>query len=297
MSPAYRCPSSLTAAFDAGYRFFDTAEIYGPFEDPHLNERVVGEALAGVRDEVQILTKFGIRFAPSDGTGTHPIVPDTRPAGIRASVEGSLRRLRTDHIDVYLQHRQDPAVPAEDVAGVMNELITEGKILGWGLSEVDESTLRRAQTATPVAAIENRLSMMARWHEPLLPVAEELGAQFIAFSPLANGLLTDTVGANASFGDGDYRAVMPQFRDYGANAELLALVRRLAAVHDATPAQLSLAWVMAKGAVPIPGSRKPERLRENLAATDIVLTADEVADIDAALDVTAVSEVFGGTKS
>lgn len=124
-------------------------------------------------------------------------------------------------------------------------------------------------------------------------VGGELGAQFIALSPLANGLLTDTVGANASFGDGDYRAVMPQFRDYGANAELLALVRRLAAVHDATPAQLSLAWVMAKGAVPIPGSRKPERLRENLAATDFVLTADGVADIDA----TAMSEVFGGTKS
>lgn len=212
-----------------------------------------------------------------------------------------LRRLGTDHIDLYYQHRMDPKVPIEEVAGVMAELIKEGKILHWGLSEATEGTIRRAHSVCPVEAIQNRYSMMARWHEKLFPVLEELKIGYVAFSPLANGFLSGQYQKNARFEAGtDYRSVMPQFTPEGVeqNRELLELLNRLAEEKNATPAQISLAWMLCKKPyiVPIPGTRKTERMRENAAAAKIRLTAQEVAALDQALDSMEMSEVFGGTR-
>lgn len=197
----------LQKAVDTGYTFFDTAEVYGTPDNPHHNEELLGEALKPVRNNVVIATKFGLSFDTSSGQVPYPLVPDSRPEVIRKAVEGSLRRLQTDHIDLYYQHRQDANVPVEEVAGVMADLIKEGKILGWGLSEVDESVIRRAHAVTPVTAVQNRYSMMARWHERLFPTLDELGIGFVAFSPLANGLLSDRYNAASTFDNTtDYRA-------------------------------------------------------------------------------------------
>jgi aryl-alcohol dehydrogenase-like predicted oxidoreductase len=214
-------------------------------------------------------------------------------------VEGSLRRLQTDRIDLYYQHRADPDVPIEDVAGTIADLMHEGKILHWGLSEANEQDIRRAHAVCPLTAIENRYSMMARWHERLFPFLEVLGIGFVAFSPLANGFLTDTVTKGTHFDAAtDYRAFMPQFRDYDANAQLLALIRRFAEEKDASPAQISLAWMLRKRPyiVPIPGTRKESRLRENADASEVKLTDAEFTEIDHALHHTPMSEVFGGSK-
>ena len=290
----------IRGAYDMGYTFFDTAEVYGTADDPHVNERIVGRALESVRGNVKITTKFGLHFDLESGIVPYPLVPDARPETIRRSVEESLRRLRTDHIDLYLQHRIDPSVEPETVAGVMGDLIKEGKILHWGISEANEDYLRRAHAVCPVTAIQNRYSMMARHHEALFPVLEELGIGFIAFSPMANGFLTGRYGKGEHFDAGtDYRAGMPQFTDEAVekNRELLALLERLGAEKGATSAQISLAWMLCKKPyiVPIPGSRKPERMRENLGAGEITLSAAEVAWIDAALDSVPMSDVFGGT--
>ena len=288
----------LSRAVAMGYTFFDTAEVYGSSDDPHHNERLLGEALSPYRNQIVLATKFGLRFDTSKPV-PYPLIPDSRPETIRRSVEGSLRRLKTDHIDLYYQHRSDPDVPVEDVAGTIADLIREGKVLHWGLSEASEETIRRAHIVCPLTAIENRYSMMARWHESLFPVLEELGIGFVAFSPLANGFLTDTVAKGTKFDAAtDYRASMPQFRDYDANAELLALIRRFAEEKDATPAQVSLAWMLRKRPyiVPIPGTRKESRLRENAAASDVTLTDTEFAEIDKALGSIPMSDVFGGSR-
>ena len=216
-------------------------------------------------------------------------------------MEGSLKRLQTDYIDLYYQHRIDPKVEPEVVAQVMSDLIQEGKILYWGISETTEDYLRRAHAICPVTAVQNRYSMMARWHGVLFPTLEELGVGYVAFSPLANGILSDSVQKGATYGKGDYRALMPQYSDaaFEANRALFELIRSLAAEKDATPAQLSLAWMINKKPyiVPIPGSRKIERIRENAGAADIVLTAEEVSAIDEKLDSMEMSQVFGGSSA
>ena len=288
----------LSRAVAMGYTFFDTAEVYGTSDDPHHNERLLGDALKPYRNQVVLATKFGLTFDTSKPV-PYPLIPDSRPETIRKSVEGSLKRLKTDHIDLYYQHRLDPDVPIEDVAGTVADLIQEGKVLHWGLSEASETSIRRAHAVCPLTAVENRYSMMARWHERLFPVLEELGIGFVAFSPLANGFLTDTVAKGAKFDAAtDYRASMPQFRDYDVNAELLSLIRRFAEEKDATPAQISLAWMHRKRPyiVPIPGTRKESRLRENAEASEVTLNDEEFTEIDNALQHIPMSEVFGGSK-
>lgn len=288
-------------AADTGYTLFDTAEIYGSADDPHQNEELVGEALRGCRDKVVIETKFGIRFDMSSTAVNKPLIPDSRPEVIRASVEGSLKRLGTDHIDLYYQHRPDTDVPIEEVAGVMSDLIREGKITHWGLSESGAELIRRAHAVCPVTAIQNRYSMMARQYETLFPLLEELHIGFVAFSPLANGYLTTKYGKGFQFDrQYDYRSAMPQFSDEAQekNRALIDLLTKTAREKGATPAQISLAWVMGKRPyiVPIPGTRTPKRMQENAASADIVLTAQEISAIDSALEQMEMSEVFGGSR-
>lgn len=286
----------IAAAVDMGCTFFDTAECYlGNRADGSIarNEELVGDALKPYRGKVKIATKCGVQHS-SEG-----LVMDSRPEMIRNAIDASLKRLKTDHVDLYYQHRIDPKIPPEEVAGVMADLIKEGKILHWGISETNEEYLRRAHAVCPVACVQNRLSMMARWYEDLFPVLEELKVGFVAFSPLANGFLTDTFKKGISFENGDYRNKMPQYRDesFDANRELLELVRNLANEKNATPAQISLAWMINKKPyiVPIPGSRKAERVKENLESANIDLTAEEVAEIDKCLERIPMSEVFGGS--
>lgn len=291
----------IRQAVEMGYTFFDTAEIYGSQENPYDNERLVGEALAPYRDKVKIATKFGIRFDLSSQQVPYPIVTDSSPKRIRESVEGSLMRLRTDHIDLYFQHRIDVDTAPEEVADVMASLIKEGKILHWGISEANEDYLRRAHSVCPVTAVENRYSMMARHYEPLFPVLEELGVGLVAFSPMANGFLSGQYGKNENFDKKyDYRSNMPQFTAEAVdkNQQLLALLRETAQRKNATPAQISLAWMLCKKPyiVPIPGTRKLSRLTENAGAADVILSAEEVASIDKALDGMEMSQVFGGSK-
>ena len=291
----------LSEALEAGYTFFDTAEVYGTDDNPHANEELVGEALKSVRDKVVIATKFGIHFDMKSKAVNKPLVPDSRPEAIRASAEASLKRLNTDHIDLYYQHRIDKNVPIEEVAGVMAELMQEGKITHWGLSETDEDTIRRAHAVCPLTAIQNRYSMMARYHESLLPVLEELQIGYVAFSPLANGFLSARYGKDAVFDSQyDYRSMMPQFSGQGIdeNRKLLALLERTAKEKCATPAQISLAWMLCKKQylVPIPGTRNKGRMLENADASSIRLTASEVKALDDALDRMEMSDVFGGTK-
>ncbi|MGN0563735.1 MAG: aldo/keto reductase [Candidatus Heritagella sp.] len=309
MSHAYGPPADpkemtelLARAVDMGYTFFDTAEVYGTAEDPHANETLVGAALKPYRNKIVLATKFGIRFDLDSPRVPKPLIPDSRPEMIRASVEASLRRLGTDHIDLYYQHRTDPCVPVEEVAGVMADLIREGKITHWGLSEADEQTIRRAHAVCPVTAVQNRYSMMARWFEPLFPVLEELHIGYVAFSPLANGFLSAQYGKNEKFDAAtDYRTAMPQFTPQGIdrNRDLLALLHRTAAEKNATPAQISLSWMLGKNPhlVPIPGTRKLSRLLENAGASEIRLTQEEIRRLDEALDRMEMSDVFGGTPT
>lgn len=307
MSHAYGAPADkrkmtelLADAVDMGYTFFDTAEVYGTADRPHDNEELLGKALQPYRDSIVLATKFGLAFDKPEAAGPHALIPDARPETIRRSVEESLRRLRTDRIDLYYQHRMDPNIEPEAVAEVMANLIREGKILHWGISETTEEYLRRAHRVCSVTAIQNRFSMMARWHEPLLPVVEELGIGFVAHSPLANGLLSNRYNADTPFDPAtDYRASMPQYRreSFGKNRMLFSLLERLADEHHATASQISLAWMMNKrpSIVPIPGTRHLCRLKENIGAADIHLTGEEVKTIDAALDAMEMSEVFGGS--
>lgn len=287
---------TLRQAYEMGYDFFDTAEAYtGVFPDGTVsyNEELVGAALKDVRDKVVIATKMGVHHNEDLSLRL-----DSRPETIRSSVETSLKRLGTDYIDLYYQHRIDPMVEPETVAETMAQLIKEGKIRYWGISETTEEYLRRANAVCPVTAIENRYSMMARWHEKIFPVCEELNVAYVAFSPMANGFLTGKYNPNTKFeGKQDYRAGMPQYTEEGYEKAkaLLAFLTELAAKKNATMGQLSLAWMINKKPyiVPIPGSRKPERLKENLEAGEIFLTKEEVAEIDAKLN-TMEFEVFGG---
>ena len=309
LSHAYGTPTEkkeaiylIHQAVDMGYTFFDTAEVYGTPSNPHHNEELVGEALKECRNKVIIATKFGIHFDMEILAVNKPLVPDSRPQIIKKSVEDSLRRLKTDHIDLYYQHRVDLNIPIEEVAGVMSDLIKEGKISHWGLSEVNEDIIRQAYAVCPVTAIQNRYSMMARWYETLFPVLEELNIGYVAFSPLANGFLSDKYNENTKFEIGtDYRSVMPQFTAKGIeqNRELLILLREISANKNATPAQVSLAWMLCKKPyiVPIPGTRKVDRLKENAFSADILLTDDEVKALDEALNSMKMSDVFGGTKA
>ncbi len=288
---------AIQAGYEMGYTMFDTAECYlGTNADgsTSYNEELVGEALAPYRNHVKIATKFGVHH---EG---RTVVTDSRPEVIRASVDMSLKRLGTDHIDLYYQHRIDTAIPAEEVAGVMEELIRAGKITHWGISEANEEYLRKAHAVCPVTAIQNRYSMMYRDYEAMFPALEELGVGLVAFSPMANGLLTGKYDAASKFADGDYRNVMPQFTEEAMekNRALLALLGELAKEKNATDAQISMAWMICKKPyiVPIPGSRKIERLKENAGAADIILTAEEVQKIDDALAHMEMSQVFGGSK-
>ena len=309
MSHAYGAPADkkqmtelLAQAVDLDYTFFDTAEVYGTSEHPHDNEELVGAALKPYRDKIVLATKFGIHFDMTSNATNKPLVPDSRLEVIRASVDASLKRLDTDHIDLYYQHRLDPKIPIEEVAGVMADLIREGKITHWGLSEATEDTIRRAHAVCPVTAIQNRYSMMARWYENLFPVLEELHIGYVAFSPLANGFLSGKYDKSSQFdAETDYRSVMPQFQpeNIDRNNDLLTLLQKLAEQNNATPAQISLAWMLCKKPyiVPIPSTRRLSRLLENAGAADVTLSAEEVSDIDEALNGMEMSEVFGGSKT
>ncbi len=306
MTHAYGAPADkkemrelIAQAVDIGYTFFDTAEIYGTPENPHENEELVGAALKNYRDKVVIGTKFGIQFDYASKETNLPVITDARPAVIKKSVDDSLKRLQTDYIDIYWQHRQDKNVPVEEVAGVMQQLIDEGKILSWGLSEVGEEIIRRAHKICPVTAIQNRYSMMYRDYEKLFPVLEELNVGYVAFSPLANGFLSGAYNKDSKFAAKvDYRSVMPQFtaEAIDKNQPLLNLLEELAAQKNATKAQISLAWMIDKKPwiVPIPGTRKLSRLKENAGAADVNLSAAEVQALDDALDKIDMSAVYGG---
>ena len=287
---------TLRQAYEMGYDFFDTAEAYtGVFPDGTVsyNEELVGAALKDVRDKVVIATKMGVHHNEDLSLRL-----DSRPETIRSSVETSLKRLGTDYIDLYYQHRIDPMVEPETVAETMAQLIKEGKIRYWGISETTEDYLRRANAVCPVTAIENRYSMMARWHEKIFPVCEELNVAYVAFSPMANGFLTGKYNPNTKFeGKQDFRNGMPQYTEEGYEKAkaLLAFLTELAAKKNATMGQLSLAWMIFKKPyiVPIPGSRKMNRLEENFKAGDVVLTPEEVQKIDDKLS-TMQFDVFGG---
>lgn len=287
---------AIQQAVEMGYTFFDTAECYiGENADGSIsyNEKLVGKALAPYRNKVKIATKCGVKHE------NRQLLLDSRPKTIKESIDGSLERLGVDHVDIYYQHRIDPNVEPEEVAGVMAELIKEGKITHWGISETNEEYLRRAHAVCPVTCIQNRYSMMARWHESLFSVLEELNIGYVAFSPLANGILSDAFAKGDKFDKEDYRSIMPQYSDeaFEQNRELLLLIRNLATEKNATPAQVSLAWILGKKPyiVPIPGSRKTDRIKENLGAAEIILTEDEVGAIDDKLRCMEMSAVFGGS--
>jgi aryl-alcohol dehydrogenase-like predicted oxidoreductase len=270
--------SLIRSAVDRGVTFFDTAQVYGPF----TNEELVGEALAPFRGQVVIATKFGIRLDPSGQQ-----VVDSRPELIKDSVEGSLQRLNVEAIDLLYQHRVDPRVPIEDVAGTVKELIGEGKVKHFGLSEPGVPTIRRAHAVQPVAAVQSEYSLWwRRPEEKLLPALEELGIGLVPFSPLGKGFLTGRIDENTTFDHSDFRTIVPRFTAEArkANQALVELLREIAARKQATPAQIALAWLLAQKPwiVPIPGTRKPERLDENIAAVKVELTPDDLAEIDSA---------------
>jgi aryl-alcohol dehydrogenase-like predicted oxidoreductase len=268
----------IRAAVERGVTFFDTAQVYGPF----TNEELVGEALEPVRDQVVIATKFG--FDLESGRGGL----DSSPETIRRSVEASLKRLRTDTIDLLYQHRVDPNVPIDDVAGTVKELIGEGKVKNFGLSEAGVRTIRRAHAVQPVTALQSEYSLW--WREPeeaILPTLEELGIGFVPFSPLGKGFLTGKIDVTTEFEAGDFRNTVPRFTDPAArqaNLAFVELLTRIAERKDATPAQVAVAWILAQKPwiVPIPGTTKVHRLEENIAATDVELTSDDLRELEEA---------------
>ena len=291
----------LAQAVEKGYTFFDTAEVYGTPENPHDNEELRGEALKPYRDRIVFASKCGIRFDETSDAVNKTLIPDGRPEAVKKAIDGSLKRLQTDHLDLYYIHRIDRNVPIEETAGAMKELIEAGKITHWGISEADEDTLRRAHAVCPVTAVQNRYSMMYRDYEALFPVLEELKIGFVAFSPLANGFLTAKYNKESKFEKGtDYRSAMPQFTPEAMdkNREMIQYLEEMADKKNAAPAQISLAWMLAKKPwiVPIPGTRKYGRLIENAQAADVELTEQEVAEIDKMLETVPMSEVFGGSK-
>jgi aryl-alcohol dehydrogenase-like predicted oxidoreductase len=266
----------IRAAFERGVTFFDTAEAYGPF----ANEELVGEALAPMRDDVVIATKFGFRFENGKQTGL-----DSRPGHIREMAEASLKRLKTDRIDLLYQHRVDPDVPIEDVAGAVKDLIREGKVKAFGLSEAGVKTIRRAHAVQPVAALQSEYSLWFREPErEVLPALEELGIGFVPFSPLGKGFLTGKIDDQTNFASGDFRNVVPRFsaENRKANQSFVEWLTAFASRKRATPAQIALAWLLAQKPwiAPIPGTTKLHRLEENIGATSVELTAAELREID-----------------
>lgn len=270
----------LRSAVDHGVNFFDTAEVYGPY----VNEELVGEALEPLRDEVVIATKFGWDIREGQMVGV-----DSRPEQIRRVADASLARLRTDVIDLFYQHRVDPRVPIEDVAGTVGELIAEGKVRHFGLSEASAATIRAAHAVQPVTALQSEYSLWTRDPEAeVLPTLADLGIGFVPFSPLGKGFLTGTVDTSTTFTEGDIRTRVPRFEadNLDANQALVAQVKTLAAAKGAAPGQIALAWLLAQRPwiVPIPGTRRTERIRENAASTAVALSADEKADLDALVE-------------
>jgi aryl-alcohol dehydrogenase-like predicted oxidoreductase len=268
----------LRGAVELGVTFFDTAEAYGPY----LNEELVGEALAPARDQVVIATKFGWRIEDGKSVGLN-----SRPEQIRRVADASLRRLRTDVIDLFYQHRVDPDVPIEEVAGTVGELIAAGKVRHFGLSEAAAGTIRRAHAVCPVTAVQSEYSLWTRDPEPeVLPACRELGIGFVPFSPLGKGFLTGTVSTATEFTAGDIRTTIPRFNagNRTANQALLDHVTALAQARDATPGQIALAWLLVQyqQIAPIPGTRRRERLEENTGAARVALSADDIADLNAA---------------
>ncbi|MEU2543438.1 aldo/keto reductase [Streptomyces iakyrus] len=266
----------LRGAVDRGVTFFDTAEVYGPY----VNEELVGEALAALRDHVVIATKFGFRIENGVPAGLN-----SRPEQIRAVADASLRRLRVDTIDLFYQHRVDPDVPIEDVAGTVGELVQEGKVRCFGLSEASAQTIRRAHAVHPVTAVQSEYSLWTRDPEPeVLPTCVALGIGFVPFSPLGKGFLTGTVDTSTSFTDGDVRTTIPRFtaKNRASNQALVDHVAALAQAKGATPGQVALAWLLAQhpSIVPIPGTRRLSRVEENIGATQLPLSADELADLN-----------------
>src|SRR5579863_1609143 len=273
-------------AVEKGVTLFDTAEIYGPF----TNEELVGEALAPVRDKVVIATKFGFAIDPETGKQTGV---DSRPEHIKRAVEGSLRRLGVETIDLYYQHRVDPNVPIEEVAGAVKELIAQGKVRYFGLSEAGVQTIRRAHAVAPVTAVQSEYSFMSRAPEAeLLPALDELGIGFVPFSPLGRGFLTGKIDETTTFDSADFRSSLPRFtaENRKANRAVVDLLARIAQRKNATPAQIALAWLLAqrRSIVPIPATRRLERLDENLGAADVELTTGDLQEIDAAASRIAV---------
>jgi len=275
----------LNAAIDRGITFFDTAEVYGPF----TNESLLGRALASHRDKIVVATKFGFDFT-TDGK---ILKPNSRPDRIRLVAEQSLARLGTEMIDLFYQHRPDPDVPIEEVAGTIGDLVNEGKVRYFGLSEADPGLIRRAHSVHPVTAVQNEFSIW--WREPeqtLIPTLRDLDIALVAFSPLGKGFLTGAIKPDSRFDTGDYRSRVPRFQPQNlqANSRLIETLSSLAQAKRITTAQLSLAWLMAQGSeiIPIPGTTRVERLAENAAAADITLSEEELAAIDAALDATPI---------
>jgi aryl-alcohol dehydrogenase-like predicted oxidoreductase len=273
--------SLLRAAVEGGITFFDTAEVYGPF----TNEELVGEALAPLRDQVVIATKFGFQLNPDGSPGWAGL--NSRPDHIRQAVEGSLRRLNVESIDLLYQHRVDPEVPIEEVAGTVKELIREGKVKHFGLSEAAAQTIRRAHSVQPVTAVQSEYSLW--WRKPeeeVLPALQELGIGFVPYSPLGKGFLTGKIDDTTQFDSTDFRNILPRFTPEAlkANQSLVELLHRIAARKDATPAQVALAWLLAQEPwiVPIPGTTKPHRLEENIGAVSLELTPDDLHDIETA---------------
>jgi aryl-alcohol dehydrogenase-like predicted oxidoreductase len=269
-------------AVDLGVTFFDTAEVYGPF----ANERLVGEALAPLRNRVTIATKFGHDLRPADAR--HPDGQDSRPEHIKAVAEESLKRLRIETIDLFYQHRVDPKIPIEDVAGAVKDLIAQGKVRHFGLSEAGASTIRRAHAVQPVTALQSEYSLWWRQVETdILPACEELGIGFVPFSPLGRGYLTGKMDETTQFGPNDNRPTYPRYTPEArkANRPVVDLLETIGARKNATPAQIALAWLMAQKPwiVPIPGTTKRERLEENIAAATIGLTQDDLRDMEAAV--------------
>ena len=270
----------IRAAVERGITFFDTAEVYGPF----TNEELVGEALAPFRKEVVIATKFGFKLDPNTGKQAGL---DSRPAHIKEVAEASLKRLQTDVIDLFYQHRVDPEVPIEDVAGAVKDLIQEGKVKHFGLSEAGVQTIRRAHTVLPVTALQSEYSLF--WREPekeIVPALEELGIGFVPFSPLGKGFLTGKIDENTAFDSSDFRNIVPRFTPEArkANQAVVDLLTRVAEQKKATPAQIALAWLLAQKPwiVPIPGTTKLHRLEENIGANAVALSPDELREIDSA---------------
>lgn len=277
----------VRSAFDKGVTFFDTAEVYGPF----INEELVGEALAPIRDKVVIATKFG--FEIDQDTGYRHGTLNSRPEHIRLVVEASLKRLKTDRIDLLYQHRVDPNVPIEDVAGTVKDLVIEGKVKHFGLSEAGVQTIRRAHTVYPVTALQSEYSLFYRdvEHE-VLPVLQELGIGFVPFSPLGAGFLTGKIDENTAFEQSDFRAAVPRFSPEArkANFALVDVLNAIAQRKGVTPAQLALAWLLVQKPwiVPIPGTTKLQRLEENLGSVNVELTAENILEIDKAVSTISV---------